>query len=197
MYSATCICLIALANPTIVEAPRQPLGPFLKELAAQEEHLLLQLSKESLWTDPKLKAQLVESIDAAGKLWSARLIPLLAEHIAYEAIDENERPWRLIPLEKMYPCFAALQRVGIPAVPRLIELLKNTNPDRESERQSNYLAILALRNIYREGGFGQKMAKQRLEFELTRAAAEEKKRLQKALQDPALNADLTDPNQGH
>jgi len=166
-----------------------------EDLVAMHEELvgdlLEKLSDDQIWSDVGCKDALVGLLEAAGALRSDRTVPVLMDHLSYDAYFFTQFFSRNLPFRKRRPAAQALAEIGMPAVPYLLDVLKapemKTAPPlcRGSRR---HLAIGCLISIF--GGFeghGIAMARKRIELELLTASADEATYLKEALEVAVLN----------
>lgn len=141
--------------------------------------------KNAIYLKDKTKTEtLLKYLELVSLLRCEDVEELLIRHITYSPF-EGQQEKKIIPLERKYPAYGALCRIGITAVHPLIKTVKSG----KTKETTRNLAILCLHNIYEQGGYGKQMTRQRLVLEIEKASDAEKKLLQKALQHPSLKLD--------
>jgi len=159
---------------------------FFQELAKQQASLLNKLNQAQLWSDASKEDELLNVLQRCKKLKDAAFVPILIEHVTYE-IRDKIRKTSLRTIEEACPVVDVLQEIGLPAVPRLIELLKREYPKEAKSDQT--LIVGCLIGIYerplekgkRPAASGLPMARRRIELEVERSKGKEKLHLEDAL----------------
>jgi hypothetical protein len=157
--------------------------------ADKEADLVAKFKQPKLWTDPAQQQTLNGYLDEVRKTPTNTLLNGLLEHIDYDIYSYPGVRQKMIAPAKQFPVVGILDAKGASAVPLLIDFLKKTDPDDKKgngERRQG-LAIIALQNIYEEGGFGRELARERLKLEIAKSKDKEKDFLQKALKHPFIN----------
>jgi hypothetical protein len=112
-------------------------------------------------------------LDAAAQLPLPELAPVLIKHIGFLPSFRG-----LDRLENMFPAYGALVRIGTPAIGPALARLKKVEPD---SREAILLVQLVV-EVYSQGGFGEQLAIQRLELELSKTKEKrERSNLEEAL----------------
>jgi hypothetical protein len=166
------------------------LPAFLGECAAQEAALLAFFRDETKWKDPDHTPATLKYLQAARVLRPRSLAPVLARHIAYNPREAPTEKIRL-PVDQRFPVYGVLRSIGVPAVPALLNQLKESDPeDRRSGQRTHNLLIYCLADLYDQGGSGAALARQRIGLEAEKANGQAKKWLLRALEHPALKPAL-------
>lgn len=147
------------------------------------DDLASKLKSEKLWTDFELQKTLNTYLTAAKKNPTDKVIAVLIEHIDYDIYSYGGIREKMIALEKQYAVVGLLSEIGLPSVPALVDSLKTTDPEdkKNDGERKQWFAIICIRNIYDQGGFGVQLARQRIELEMKKANPKEKKYLERAL----------------
>ena len=175
------------------EDENESLDGLKKQLATLEKQAVKELVKEEIWSTSAQKGVLMEQLTAAALVRSPAIAPMLAKNITYAP---SLRVSPIPTLSRMYPAYAALRNIGVPAVRSIIDELKALDADKKvtfdlSGRLSDpllmrNLLVECLIEIYEQGGFGKELASQRIESEIKKASGAEKQRLTKLLEHPSL-----------
>ena len=178
-------CIIIDQNPLDLQ----------KEFAQKEKEILIKLQDEKTWMEPKNKDSLLSYLEMAKTIRSKAFVPILIPRLAYSPYSEENG--KLVSNEVRYPVMNTLKEIGLPAVSALLEVAKNTDPDdgtprgvfKDHDRKvdgkgyvRHWLAVYCLVQIYNQGGFGQDLAKQRIELELKRLPENQHGFLRQALE---------------
>lgn len=139
------------------------------------------LSKHSGWDDPSQANELEAILNAAGEMRMQGVERVMVDHIDYNPWLLVGRPEiRLRTHEMRYPCLGALIKIGLPAIPALIDYVKENGGDQDHDKQTELrlgLVFYAMNTIYSQGGFGEEMVRFRLTQEAKTLEGDEKLRL--------------------
>jgi hypothetical protein len=155
-----------------------------------------------IWADPKQRDTLIGLIRAAGAIRSQAAVPIMIKHLHYDAAEQDQTQ---VLIEEEFPAAGALIKIGIPAVPAILELAKSApprdvRPDPSVEKIEEMWArhdltlrvdigLTCLVQIYEQGGHGKMMARHLIEEEIKTAKPETAATLKKLLDWPALRVE--------
>jgi hypothetical protein len=145
------------------------------QLPEPERAIVLKLTDEDTWSNPKKRKVLHDSLRAAEPLGIKRLAPTLTRHIDYEANGKASTR------ESRYPAYAVVRGIGISAVPDLLGQIKTLAAEDRGALAKRQLLVECILEIYEKGGFGKELGIKRLELELAACSEKEKKPMQEAL----------------
>jgi hypothetical protein len=148
--SLAVIACLAISTPGIATQPTgsPPIGKISPAEATYQKlegELVKQLGDEPVWTDTKQQETLMGTIRTAATIRAAATVPLLVMHIDFSPL-EGKRRTRVPTLEEMFPAAGALVKIGTPAIPALLEVLK---ADYTKSREANKRAAIALSTLIR------------------------------------------------
>lgn len=157
-------------------------------LSAYERQIQLCCSKLAPPVGWKEPARLLKYIYAVKTLRAAPAASLLAPRIACRPLGEDPKIPRALTTRQRFPVFAALEGIGMPAVPAILKELKTVAPKdaRTGGKQARDLLVECLIAIFDQAGYGKELARTRIELEMKKATGREKGLLQKALEHPLL-----------
>jgi hypothetical protein len=144
--------------------------------------------ESSIWKDEKRKRELLECLQAAGTLKAPSLLPLLLEHMTYDAIGDEDTI-HLVGVSRRYPAMGAVSQYNVSAIRALLEVIKRADVTDESPQQEQLrrrLVIACIQDIYGGGRIGRRFARNRIEQEVLESTGREKARLESALRLPEL-----------
>lgn len=173
-----------------------------KEEYDKSVHQLFEILKDpEIWKSDARRIILLSSLDVAKKLRAETLVPILVKHVAY--IPPQREGIRARPLTQKCPVLRVLVEIGLPAVHLVLKEIKETEGIKETDEidekvvtellkaanedilNKPTILLLCLKEIYDKAGYGNAMAKKRLELELAATKDEkEKANLQAALAHP-------------
>jgi len=159
-----------------------------------ETKLVNQFKNDSLWTDPKQRETLLGLIQAAGVLRTPAAVPVLIDHLNYSPLESLERT-RFYSIYEAFPASEALVKVGLPAVPALLEVAKVDSAKATRQEDRTATALVCIVRIYEQAGegkaadkhvLGKAMARYQIELEIKASQPEVAARLKELLTWPAL-----------
>ena len=152
-------------NETEREAASQKILDARKDTINQLENIA-----RKFITEETRKGTAKTSIILLGKLHSAESVPLLAENISVSVFYTVTG--RTQPPEDYYPCVGALIEIGTPAIPAMLNNIKN-----KDDATIRELSARVIRYVE-----GLDVGRYILENAIKQASSQEKTRLQKALE---------------
>ena len=150
------------------------------------------LSDPRIWTEPKRRGDLINHVMAARQFRSRALVKLLAPHVDFDPYRRFRGDRLVLPFEEIlhdYPVVDALARMGMIAVPDLLEVLKKSDPnDKAIEVEEpkprgkgdgtgalkHKKAMTCLWYIYNRAGFGPEMLQKRIDLEIKNTPPKER-----------------------
>jgi hypothetical protein len=145
------------------------------QIPKYRETILKILKDDKLWTDSNRQEELGKILTTANLLADSRLAPVLIRRIGY---SPKEQRFRRRPPEIAHPVYGILLRIGTPSIGPAVEELKRIAPEKEEVK----LLLPLIVEIYDKGGFGNDLAIQRLELELSKTKdARARRNLENAL----------------
>ena len=159
------------------------------------------LTDESAWEDatieqnPKKVATLRSDLKWVEILRPRGLKDVLIRHLSF--FPYLKLPLKLLTIEYEHPVVPCVIAYGPEMIPSLLAILKKVDPGRSNletralllKRQSRWLAILCIRDIYEKGGREKDLARKRISLEAGSAEGKEKEWLLHALNEGVLKKD--------
>jgi len=194
IVAVMCASFSTLAQRAAPEAGQKPFDvrQAREALAQNEKRIVTQLRDEALWHNASRREELHQVIALAGEMRSVEAVEPLVSHIEHQSADNTLHGMMT------WPAHEALRKIGLPAVPHLIEVIRADTKEIEKERErpipgASYwplprdhghviaLAARTLVEIYGNSTVGIQMAELRLREEARKATGEAKQQLQAAL----------------
>lgn len=151
------------------------------------EKALTRIQDDGIWRDASRQEELRDSLRLLGKLRVGLAAKVLAPHIDYST-DREDEEYRRPTVEERFPVSGVLKTIGLPAVPHLVSVLRESDPGAADLRQKRILAIYCLIGIFGQAGPGPQLARLTLELEAEAVPESQRESVRDALEHPLLKS---------
>jgi hypothetical protein len=131
-----------------------------------EKEALEKLQNDLVSRDVSRREEVVKALADLKARHAAGAIPLLVQHIDYTPYAHGEVVSLITP-NMRYPCYDAVQAMGLAAVQPLLDEFRRLEIDKKKRDVElvRHLIVRALVGVYEQGGQGQEMVRLRLDLE--------------------------------